>query len=43
MLMMICAKYVKNASKIVDFFSRVKAKKLEEIAKKLRFSNFVIT
>ena len=33
MLMMICAKYGKNASRIVDFFFKVKADKLEKFAK----------
>ena len=30
MLMMICAKYGKNASRIVDFFFKVKAEKISE-------------
>ena len=33
MLMMICAKYGKNTSGIVDFFFKVKAEKLEKLAK----------
>ena len=33
MLMMISAKYETNASKIVDFFFKVKAEKLEKFAK----------
>ena len=37
MLMMICAKYGKNASGIVDFFLKVKAEKLEKLAKNLHF------
>ena len=37
MLMIICAKYGKNASRIVDFFFKVKAKKLEKFAKKWNF------
>ena len=36
MLMMICAKYGKNASRIVDFF-KVKAKKIEKFAKNWNF------
>ena len=35
MLMMICAKYGKNASRIVDFFFKVKPEKLQKFAKKL--------
>ena len=34
MLTMICAKYGKNANTIVDFFFKVKAEKLEKLAKK---------
>ena len=34
MLKMICAKYGKNASRIVDFF-KMKAKKIEKLAKNL--------
>ena len=37
MLMMICAKYGKNTSRIVDFFFKVKAEKLEKIAKNENF------
>ena len=38
MLMMICAKYGKNASKILDFFIfKVKAEKLEKLAKNWNF------
>ena len=37
MLMMICAKYGKNASRIVDLFFKVKPKKLEKFAKNLNF------
>ena len=45
MLMMICAKYRKNASRIVDFFqgeripseNKVKAEKLEKLAKNWNF------
>ena len=42
MVMMICAKYGKNASKIVDFFFKVKAKKLEKFAKNWIFFFFFI-
>ena len=42
MVMMICAKYGKNASRIVDFFFKVKAKKLEKICEKLEFWIFFI-
>ena len=41
MLVMICAKYGKNASRIVVFF-KVKAEKLEKLAKNLNFRIFVI-
>ena len=37
MLMMICAKYGKNASIIVDFYFKVKPEKLEKCAKNLNF------
>ena len=37
MLMVICAKYGKNANRIVDFFFNVKAKKLEKFAKECNF------
>ena len=40
MLMMICAKYGKNASRIVDFFQG-ETKKLEKL-RKFIFFNFVI-
>ena len=33
MLMMICAKYGKDASRIIDFFFKVKAEKLENLRK----------
>ena len=36
MLLMICAKYGKNATRIVDFF-KVKAEKLEKIVKNSNF------
>ena len=41
MVMMICAKYGKNASRIVDFFFKVKAKKLERFAKNWNFGFFL--
>ena len=31
MLMIICAKYGKNASRIVDFFSKIKAEKFKNL------------
>ena len=37
MLMMICAKYGKNASRIVDFFFKVKAPKLKKFGKNWNF------
>ena len=37
MLMMICAKYGKNASRIVDFIFNVKVEELKKIAKNLNF------
>ena len=40
MVMMICAKYGKNASRIADFFFKVKAKKLEKFAKNWNFGFF---
>ena len=40
MLMMICAKYDKNASRIVDFF--LESLNIRKICKKLKFQNFVI-
>ena len=43
MLMMICAKYGKNASRIVDFFSKVEAQKFEKFAKKANFRILLLT
>ena len=40
--MMICAKYGKNASRIVDFFQG-ESRKIRKISEKLKFKNFVIT
>ena len=37
MLMMLCTKNGKNASRIVDFFFKVKAEKLEKLAKNRNF------
>ena len=37
MPMMICAKYGKNVSRIVDFFFKVKAEKLEKFAQIIEF------
>ena len=37
MLVIICAKYGKNPSRIVDFFFKVKAKKFYKFAKILNF------
>ena len=37
MLMMICAKYGKNASRIVDIFFKVEAENFEKFAKKWNF------
>ena len=42
MVMMICAKYGKNASRIVDFFFKVKAQKLEKFVKNWNFGFFFI-
>ena len=41
MLMMICAKYGKNTSRIVDFFQG-ESRKIRKISEKLKFYNFVI-
>ena len=37
MQMMICAKYRKNASRIVDFYFKAKAEKFKKIAKNWNF------
>ena len=42
MLMMICAKYGKNASRIVDFFFQGESRKIKKIGEKLKFYNYVI-
>ena len=42
MLVMICAEYGKNASKIVDFFFQGESRKFLKIGEKLKFFNYVI-
>ena len=37
MLVIICAKYGKNPSRIVDFFFKVKVKKFKKFAKNFKF------
>ena len=41
MPMMICAKYGKNANRIVDFFQG-ESRKIRKISEKLKFFNFAI-
>ena len=40
MLVMICAKYGKNASRIVEFFLKVKAEKFKKKMRKIKILEF---